>query len=164
MKYEFIMWSNHFLKMIPGHIGCWIRNIMLPYSKGNNVKIYDGVHIDKPSKLLLGSNVSINRGSIINACGGVEIGNDVLIGPEVIIYSQNHSYEDRLKLIADQGYVFKSTKIGSNVWIGARAIVLPGVVIGNNVVVGAGAVVTKSIDDNSLVVGNPAKIIKKLYD
>lgn len=164
MKYELIMWLNHFLKLIPGNVGCWIRNVILPYSSGKNVKIYDGVHIDKPSKLILGKNISINRGTIINACGGVEIGDDVLIGPDVIIYSQNHSYGDSSRTIAEQGYVFKKTIIGSNVWLGARAIVLPGVDIGNNVVVGAGSVVTKSVADNSLVVGNPAKVVKKLYD
>ena len=164
MKYEIIMWVNHFLKAIPGHIGCWLRNIILPYSAGKNVKIYDGVQIDKPSKLKLGNNISINRGTIINAGGGIEIGDDVLIGPDVIIYSQNHCYEDRFKTIAEQGYSFKSTKIGSNVWLGARVIVLPGVTLGNNIVVGAGSVVTKSVGDNALVVGNPARIIKKLYD
>lgn len=158
------MWFNHFLKMIPGHIGCWLRNRALPYSAGKNVKIYDGVHIDKPSKLKIGDNVSINRGSIINAGGGVEIGDDVLIGPDVVIYSQNHAYDNKEKVIADQGYLYKKTKIGSNVWLGARAIILPGVIIGNNVVVGAGSVVTKNVPENSLVVGNPAKVIKKMYD
>ncbi|WP_419569428.1 acyltransferase [Rheinheimera sp.] len=164
MKYEIIMWVNHFLKAIPGNLGCFVRNLMLPYKNGKNVQVYDGVHIDKPSLLSIGDNVSINRGSVINAGGGVSIGSSVLIGPGVIIYSQNHVYSNSALKIADQGYVLKKTVIGDNVWIAARAIILPGVVVGNDVVIAAGAVVTKDVPSNSLVAGNPAKFVKRLYE
>ncbi len=133
---------------------------MLPYQKGINVTIWDHVQIDSPSKLKIGNNVSVNRGCILHAGGEIEIGNDVLIGPAVIIYSQNHSYRDLSKKIINQGYNTKKVNIGSNVWIAANAIILPGVTIGEGAVVAAGSVVTKDVDPNTIVGGNPAIFIK----
>jgi maltose O-acetyltransferase len=154
------MWFYHVLKWIPGYIGAAFRNIFLPYKKGKNVRILDGVQIDKPSKLSMGDRVSINRGCVINAGGGIVIGDDVLIGPNVVIYSQNHNYLDRTRPVASQGYTYKKTIIEDNVWIAAAAIILPGVTIGSGAVVAAGSVVTKDVAPNTLVVGNPARPIK----
>lgn len=84
------------------------------------------------------------------------------MGPEVLIYTQNHCYEDETKPIIQQGYTkTKPVVIGDDVWIGARAIILPGVNIGSHSVVGAGAVVTKDVPDYSVVGGVPAKVIKR---
>jgi maltose O-acetyltransferase len=162
VKYEFILWINEILKIIPGQIGCKIRNVFLPYKNGKKVKVWNYCHIDSPSKLIIGSHVSINRGCIINAGGNVVIGNDVLIGPKVIIYSQNHQYKDCNKLIREQGYTLNKVTIGNNVWIASGVTILPGVSIGDNCVIGANSVITKSIPSNSLVVGNPGKVMKKL--
>ncbi len=131
-------------------IGCVIRRNLLPVKCGKNVKIWDGVHIDSPSKLVIGNDVSINRGTIINAGGGVTIGNDVLIGPNVTIYSQNHKYNEPNRKIKDQGYELKPVSIGNNVWIAANVIILPGVVINDNCVIAAGSIVTKDITPSSL--------------
>ena len=162
MRYELIMWFYHFIKYIPGYSGAWLRNFFLPYKNGSDVRILDGVQIDKPSLLKIGSRVSINRGVVINAGGGIEIGSDVLIGPNAIIYSQNHAYLDPVIPVAQQGYVFKRTVIGNNVWIAASAIILPGVHVGSGAVVAAGAVVTKNVEENTVVAGNPARAIKRL--
>ena len=84
-----------------------------------------------------------------------------MIGPEVIIYTQNHSF-DRIDIpMCEQGFQEEcKVEIGNDVWIGARVIILPGVKIGNGCVIGAGAVVTKDVPDYCVVGGNPAKILK----
>ena len=160
IKYEIILWYSSLLKVIPGKLGCLIRNIFLPYVNGKNVTIWDFVHIDSPSKLIIGNNVSVNRGCILHAGGEIDIGDDVLIAPGVIIYSQNHSYNDLNSNIVNQGYTLKKVNIGNNVWIAANAIILPGVTIGQGAVVAAGSVVTKDVKPNTIVGGNPATFIK----
>src|SRR5690606_12042726 len=162
VKYEVQLWLNAFLKLIPGIIGCKARNVLMPYKNGKNVRVWEGVQIDSPSQLIVGENVSINRNCIIHAGGGVEIGKNTLIGPNVIIYSQNHKYTYPNQLIIQQGYELKKVIIGDNVWIAAGVTILPGVVIGNNTVIGAGSIVTKSIKSSALAAGNPIKIIKEL--
>jgi maltose O-acetyltransferase len=93
--------------------------------------------------------------------GPVTIGRDVMMGPEVVIYTSGHKY-DRLDIpMMDQGSTEKQpVTIGDDVWIGRRVIITPGVHIGNGCIIGAGAVVTKDIPDYSIVGGVPAKILK----
>lgn len=162
MRYELIMWWMAFLKVIPGRIGCFVRNMALPYKKGKNVRVWNGVQIDSPSKLQIGNNVSINRNCVIHAGGQVEIADDVLIGPNVVIYSQNHNFNKNAILIRNQGYSCKKVTIGSNVWLAANVIVLPGVSICNDVVIAAQSVVSKSIEKPGVYGGNPLRFIKKL--
>jgi len=162
MKYELQLWVYAFLKAIPGKIGCFIRNLLLPYKNGKNVTIWDHTHIDSHSKLTVGNNVSINRYGILNAGGGISIGNDVLIGPRVTIYSQNHNFEDTTELIRRQGYTKAQVKIGNNVWIAANVTILPGVTIEENSVIAANSVVNKDVAKNTLVAGVPARVIKEL--
>lgn len=160
MKYELILWLSKIINAIPGRIGCCIRNSLLPYKHGINVRFWEGGHIDSPSKLRIGNNVSINRRCTINAGGGVTIGDNTLIGPGVVIYSQNHRYEKRDLLINSQGYVLKSVTIEDNVWIAANSIILPGVTIGRGSVIGSGSVVTRDVPSYSVVAGSPAKVIR----
>lgn len=90
----------------------------------------------------------------------VHIGNNVIMGPDVKIYSRNHKF-DRLELpIQNQGKNFHKTHIGNDVWLGANVIVTAGCKIGNHVIVAAGAVVTKDVPDFAIVGGVPAKILK----
>uniref|UniRef100_UPI00404AC516 acyltransferase n=1 Tax=Flavobacterium sp. TaxID=239 RepID=UPI00404AC516 len=161
VRYELIMWFNGFLKLIPGNIGCSVRKFMLPVKAGKNVRIWDNVHIDSPSKLIIGNNVSINRGTIINAGGGISIGNDVLIGPNVVIYSQNHRFRDNKLKIVNQGYDLKEVVIGNNVWIAANVIILPGVSIGDNCVIAAGAIITKSVMSTTIVKNKLSSVLVK---
>lgn len=162
VRYEIILWFNGVLKLIPGIIGCHLRNAFLPYKRGVNCRIWDYVHIDSPSKLTLGDDVSINRGTTINAGGKVIIGNDVLIGPNVTIYSQNHKFNNRDVLIRLQGYDRKPVSIGNNVWIASNVTILPGVEITDNVVIGANSLITKSILKTGVYGGIPLKLIKEL--
>lgn len=160
VKYELQMWFNHLLKCIPGKIGCFLRNLVMPYNIGENSYIWDGVHIDAPSKLTIGNNTSINRGGVINAAGDVSIGNDVLIGPGVFIYSQNHTFREATRPISSQGYNRAAVIIHDGVWLGAGCIILPGVEIGEHSIIGAGSVISESIPPFSIATSNREITIK----
>lgn len=93
----------------------------------------------------------------------VTIGDDVMMGPNVTIYTQNHETGRTDIPMRRQGFKrsFKGeVKIGNDVWIGDSVIILPGVTIGNGVILGAGAVVRRDVPDYAVVIGNPAEIIK----
>ena len=103
-----------------------------------------------------------NSGLGINArvTGPLTIGSDVMIGPDVMIFTQNHETE-RLDIpMRLQTAPKKPVSIGDDVWIAARAIILPGVKIGRGAIIGAGAVVTKDVPEYAVVGGSPARIIK----
>lgn len=90
----------------------------------------------------------------------VTIGANVMMGPDVKIYSRNHVYASTEIPMRLQGKIQKQTVIGNDVWIGANVVILPGVTIGNHCVIGAGSIVTKDVPDYAVVGGNPARIIK----
>ena len=94
--------------------------------------------------------------------GPVCIGNHVNLAQGITVTALNHNFEDTAKRIDEQGISTKPVVIGDDVWIGANAVILPGVTIGRHVVVAAGAVVTKDVPDNCVVGGVPAKVIKQL--
>ena len=94
--------------------------------------------------------------------GPVCIGNNVNLAQGITVTALNHNFEDTTKRIDEQGISTKPVMIGDDVWIGANAVILPGVTIGQHVVVAAGAVVTKDVPDYSVVAGVPAKVIKQL--
>jgi maltose O-acetyltransferase len=124
---------------------------------GENVNIEKGATFNKEVSIGNYSGIGVN----CELNGPVTIGNYVLMGPEVVVYTRNHKFESVDKPIKFQGYgSIDPVHIGDDVWIGRRVIILPGVTIGNGCVIGAGAVIAKSIPDNAIVVGNPAKIIK----
>jgi maltose O-acetyltransferase len=162
VRFEIVLWSTWVLKLIPGQLGAMLRNRFMPYSRGENVTVWDFVHIDRPANLRLGSNVSINRYSTINATGGIVIGDDVLIGPYVLLQSQDHRFDESDVAFNQQGYARHPIRIGNNVWIGAKVTILAGVKVGDNVVIGAGSVVTSDIPDGSLAVGAPARVIRSI--
>ena len=114
-------------------------------------------YCDQAKRIKFGKNIVINAHCKILPIGGLEIEDDVLIGPDVKIATVNHDYIDRCN-----SYNFGKVIIKKNVWIGMGAIITPGVTIGENSVVAAGSVVTKDVPSNVVVGGNPAKIIKKL--
>ncbi|RTY92301.1 DapH/DapD/GlmU-related protein [Flavobacterium sp. GT3R68] len=106
--------------------------------------------------LKLGSNCDINPGVVfdISHCWLIEIGNNVVIAPYAYILAHDASTQKKL------GYTkIGKVKIVDNSFIGARAVIMPGVTIGKNAIVAAGSVVTKSVEDNTVVGGNPAKFI-----
>lgn len=91
----------------------------------------------------------------------VHIGNNVIMGPDVKIYSRNHKSTNIEVPIQNQGKEYFETKIGDDIWIGANVVILPGVTINSHSIIAAGSVVTKDVKAYSVVGGVPAKLIKK---
>lgn len=108
----------------------------------------------------IGEHVYMNTGCTIVDNGGVRMGNYVMIGPNVQIYTAAHPLQAKPRNAGLE--VAKSIVIENNVWIGGGAILLPGVTIGRNAVVGAGAVVTRGVPADAVVAGNPAKVIREI--
>jgi acetyltransferase-like isoleucine patch superfamily enzyme len=121
--------------------------------------IFPGAFLQHSYGIAAGRNLNINRGVHIYGRGGVTIGDYVLIGPNVVITSSQHRYTIPGMPILFQGHDREAVVIGNDVWIGANAVVLPGVTIGNGTIVGAGAVVTVDTDPYSIVGGVPARKI-----
>ena len=91
----------------------------------------------------------------------VIIGNDVTMGPDVIIYTSSHEYKELGIPINQQGEKpHRQVTIGNNVWIGARCIILPGVSIGDNAIIGANTVVTRNVPKNAVFCGAAGKVVK----
>ena len=105
----------------------------------------------------IGEGSEVNNFTFINGDGSVRIGKDVLIGPHVTIVSANHGFADSDIPIKRQASTLKEVVIDDDVWIGAGAIILPGVHLGKGTIVGAGAVVTKSCPPGSILFGVPAR-------
>lgn len=127
-------------------------------SCGRGVVIESRAHIPF-DKVEIGNNSGIGYNARL---GAVIMGDDVMMGPDVIILSRDHFFDSRLSPMRLQGETDDTpVVISDDVWIGARAIILPGVHIGRGSIVGAGAVVSKDVPEYAIVAGNPARIIKK---
>ena len=120
--------------------------------------------LKKAQILLPGGGISIGKGSGLGVnClvhGPLEIGEKVMMGPDVVILTHTHNIDRTDIPMGDQGSRVAKVTIGNDVWIGMRSIIMPGVKIGNGAVIGAGAIVTKDVPDYAIVGGVPAKIIK----
>lgn len=127
---------------------------------GNSLWVEPPFYCDYGYNINLGNNVFFNFNCCILDVMEVSIGNNVLIGPNVQIYTATHPINAKER--ATMLEFAKPIKIGNDVWIGGGAIICPGVTIGDGVVIGAGAVVTKNVSDNVFVAGNPAKEIKRI--
>ena len=141
-------------------------------SIGNNAYLSNGVTLavhktdEYNPKIKIGSNCYLGADTHITCINRIEIGDNFLSGRRVTITDNSHGWfnlEDINIAPIKRKLVSKGpVSIGSNVWIGENVVILPGVRIGNNCIIGAGSIVTKNIDDNSLAVGNPARVIKHI--
>ena len=127
---------------------------------GEKLCIFPTTILYFPANIEFGYNVFVNRGVYIVAPARIQIGDNALIGPYVVINSGGHRYADPDNPIRDQGHVDKPIVIESDAWIGAHATILPGITIGKGAIIGAGAVVTKDVASFAVVGGVPARHIK----
>ncbi|WP_431061044.1 acyltransferase [Weissella paramesenteroides] len=137
---------------------------------GNNVTIGKGVQI-RPSSyygvghigdgLVIEDNSSIGPNGFIGCAGKVQIGKQVMIGPNVTIIAENHNFNDQNMTIKNQGVNQKGVKISDNVWIGANVTILDGVYIHSNTVIGANTLVTKDIPANTVFYNKRTPILKE---
>ena len=118
--------------------------------------IFPPIQVDFGRQMEIGAGVIINHDLTCMSAGGITIEDGVKIGPNVTIVTTNHDFGDHYVLRC------KSVHRERNVWIGACACIMPGVTIGENAVVAGGAVVTKDVEPNTVVGGNPARVIKRL--
>jgi acetyltransferase-like isoleucine patch superfamily enzyme len=147
---------NHFVASLPSY---WLRTVFLRRVLGMPVGRGTAIHMGcfvTGTQIRIGATSVVNRRCYLDGRGGLTIGDNVSISPECYILSASHdvqspTFQSRMA----------SVLIEDRAWIGARAIVLPGVTIGVGAVVGAGAVVTKSVPPFTIVAGNPAREIGK---
>lgn len=123
------------------------------------------MNIEKGAQICSGISLGDNSGIGENAwmlSDGITIGNDVMMGPDCMMFTSNHRTDNLDIPMWHQGFTeVKPIVIEDDVWIGARVIILQGVTIGRGSIIAAGSVVTKDVEPYSIVGGNPAKLIKK---
>lgn len=126
---------------------------------GKDVIIKTRAYFGTGENIILGNNSQLGVDCKIE--NDIQIGNDLVMGPDVFIMSSAHAFE-RLDIpINQQGNLpRKPVKIGNDVWIGTRVVILPGITIGDQAVIGAGSIITKDVPPRAIVAGNPAKLIR----
>ncbi|HZG40715.1 MAG TPA: sugar O-acetyltransferase [Nodosilinea sp.] len=126
---------------------------------GPNFEITPPFFCDYGSHIRAGKNLYLNTNCTILDCNWVTIGDNVLMAPNVQIYTAYHPTDPMVRLTGLE--LAAPITIGNNVWLGGGVIVCPGVTIGDNTTIGAGSVVTKSIPANVVAVGNPCQVLRK---
>lgn len=144
--------------MLIRKIRSWIAGKCLDY-KGRNLNIERKADFGTGHGISIGNNSGLGINCKVR--GPLEIGDNVMMGPDVFIFTSNHETSRTDIPMNKQGFSLPhKVTIGNDVWIGARVIILPGVTIGNGCIIAAGAVVTKDIPDYTIAGGVPAKILK----
>lgn len=129
---------------------------------GNNFFVEPPFRCDYGYNIFLGENFYSNYNLTVLDCNKVTIGDHVLIGPNVSIFTAGHPVTHELR--AEEYEFALPITIGNHVWIGGGSIINPGVTIGDNTIIGSGSVVTKDIPANVIAVGNPCKVLREITD
>lgn len=155
-------WIGALLRPIPSFTGFVLRyafHKLLFAHLGGFCFIYAGARLFHTYGISAGKNLHVNTGAYLYGRGGLTIGNHVLVGQNAIVLSSTHQWSDPNVPIVFQGHRAEPVTIGDDVWIGANAVILPGVAIGTGTVIGAGAVVNHDTEPYSIVAGIPARKI-----
>lgn len=129
---------------------------------GERVYIEPDFTCEFGKNITLGNDLYINFGCTMLDCGQITVGNNTLIGPNVSMYSANHSLDAEERI--NGALIPEPINIGNRVWIGGGSIILSGVTIGDDSVIGAGSVVTRDIPAGVVAAGNPCKVIRKITE
>lgn len=155
-----IYFCNNWVSSIPSHtIRLWYYRKIMKFHIGKGSSIFMKCKFDCAEGFSIGENSVINANCRLDSRGGLVIGNSVSISEDVIFLTADHN-EDLIGVSGRE----KKIIIGDYVWIGTRAMVLPGVTIEKGAVVAAGSVVTRNVDSLSIVAGVPAKKINERAD
>lgn len=131
-------------------------------STGEKLYIEPPFHCDYGCHISVGEWFYANYDCIMVDVCKVKIGDNVMFGPRVGIYTAGHPIDAEIR---NTGLEFGApVTIGDNVWVGGSVVINPGVTIGNNVVIGSGSVVTKDIPDNVVAVGNPCRVLREITE
>lgn len=167
LREEIEQWLLWLFKYAPGAAGFVLRYPIykLLFKKlGGFSYVQANVTFWRTDRLEVGAHFGVNSGTYINAVGGIEIGDHVLIGANVVISSGTHPIQDRLPPVFARPTIPQKIVIEDDVWIAANAVILPGVRLAQGTVVGANAVVTKDTEPYAVMAGAPAKRIRFRYD
>lgn len=148
------LWISKIIRKVRGAVagGCFDQH-------GRNLNIERGADFGRGIGITIGDNSGVGENCSIR--GPLEMGANIMMGPNVTILTSVHNTSRTDIPMNRQGYLpNKKVTIGDDVWIGTKAIILPGVTIGKGTIIGAGAVVTKDIPDYAVAVGVPARVIK----
>ena len=127
---------------------------------GANIDIQTPFYVDYGAYIEIGDNFYANFNCVFLDCNYIKIGNNVMMGPCVQVYTAHHPVLASERIKGPE--LATPVTIGDNVWIGGGSIICAGVTIGKNTTIGAGSVVVKNIPENVLAVGNPCRVIRKL--
>ncbi|MDO4163860.1 MAG: DapH/DapD/GlmU-related protein [Bacteroides sp.] len=152
---EILFRINHTLQDTEEYNGL-VKELFAAVGEGS--RVLTPMTIVHGDKVRIGRNAIVMPGSLMMASGTITIEDDVEVAANVQLISNNHDYYDRQILIC------KPVVLKRNCWIGAGATILAGVTVGENAVVGAGSVVTKDVERNTVVAGNPARVVRVLED
>ena len=156
-------WCYWLFNSVPGAVGIFLRNVFykLFFKKKKGVFwVQPRVTICESMNFSVGKNCAVNTGSYINAKGGITFGDYVLVGANVVISSGKHPIEGREPSVFERPTEPLPIVVENDVWIGANAVIMPGVTLRKGTVVGAGAIVTHDTEEYAVVVGVPAKRIR----
>lgn len=131
-------------------------------SIGENVYVEPTFKCEFGKNIYIGNNVYINFGAVLLDCSKITIGNDVLIGPNVGMYSANHSIDPEER--ANGALIGGKITIGDKAWIAGDVKIMAGVTIGEGSVIGCGSIVTHDIPAGVVAAGNPCRVIRKITD